>query len=204
MEGITKGPASEVNINTAEYWNEKYKTRGGGELQFARRIHGLLKFLKEEKDSILPCSVVDLGCAFGHLCGYFYELGCRPVWGMDISSKGIALAKRNYPQVNFEAYDVSKKLPFKDGTFTLVTSTDTMEHIPSYQDVIKEAFRVLKPGGRFIFTVPNEDLCNEHTWIYTIEGLKKLVHSFGDKGGVSIIKDDKQLDKWSLCWLDKK
>ena len=92
---------------------------------------------------------------------------------------------------------------FKDGTFTLVASTDTMEHIPSYQDVIKEAFRILKPGGRFIFTVPNKDYCDEHTWVYTTEGLRNLVQSFGNKGGVSIIKDDKQLDKWSLCWLDK-
>ena len=160
MKGITEGPANKFNINTGEYWNEKYKTRGGGELKYEHRILGMLKFIKEGKSSILSYSVLDLGCAFGYLCGYLYELGCRPVWGMDISSKGVELAKRNYPYVNFRAGDISKRLPFANQSFTLVTSTDTLEHIDSYQDTIKEALRVLKSGGRFIFTVPNKDGCD--------------------------------------------
>jgi ubiquinone/menaquinone biosynthesis C-methylase UbiE len=47
------------------------------------------------------------------------------------------------------------RLPFKDSSFDLVVSSETIEHIPDDRAVISEIARVLVPGGRLLLTVPN-------------------------------------------------
>lgn len=46
------------------------------------------------------------------------------------------------------------KLSFADESFDFVLSFDVFEHIPEYHKALQECFRVLKPGGRLLFTVP--------------------------------------------------
>ncbi|MES2625104.1 MAG: class I SAM-dependent methyltransferase [Pseudomonadota bacterium] len=46
------------------------------------------------------------------------------------------------------------KLSFADASFDFVLSFDVFEHIPEYHKALQECFRVLKPGGRLLFTVP--------------------------------------------------
>jgi len=50
----------------------------------------------------------------------------------------------------------SLALPFRDASFDLVTANMVMEHILDPVAQFAEAFRVLRPGGRFIFHTPNE------------------------------------------------
>jgi len=54
-------------------------------------------------------------------------------------------------------WDASKRLPFKDNTFSLIYSSHTLEHIPWYKtvDVLKEWKRVLQHGGRLELWVPD-------------------------------------------------
>lgn len=46
------------------------------------------------------------------------------------------------------------KLTFKDSSFDLIVSSDVMEHVFNFEDAFAEIFRVLKPGGYHIFTIP--------------------------------------------------
>jgi len=46
------------------------------------------------------------------------------------------------------------RLSFVDGAFQAVLSFDVLEHIPNYQKALSETWRVLRPGGRFIFSAP--------------------------------------------------
>lgn len=48
----------------------------------------------------------------------------------------------------------SNRLSFAGGSFDFVLSFDVFEPIPEYQKGLAECFRVLKPGGRLLFTVP--------------------------------------------------
>lgn len=45
-------------------------------------------------------------------------------------------------------------LPFRDGLFDVVVAAEVLEHLPGPVDAVREIRRVLKPGGRFIATVP--------------------------------------------------
>jgi len=45
-------------------------------------------------------------------------------------------------------------LSFSDETFDQIISLDVLEHIPDYQKAFSECYRVLKPGGRLMWSVP--------------------------------------------------
>jgi SAM-dependent methyltransferase len=47
-------------------------------------------------------------------------------------------------------------LPYPSGTFTTTFSNSVLEHIPDVGPVVREVGRVLRPGGRFVFTVPSD------------------------------------------------
>jgi ubiquinone/menaquinone biosynthesis C-methylase UbiE len=109
-------------------------------------------------DLRLNSSVLEVGCGSG---GYALHLaekaGCRLV-GLDINAAGVrnanqlALARGLASRAHFEKCDVSKNLPFEDNTFDAVFSNDVLCHLPSRPEVIGEIFRVLKPGGRMLFS----------------------------------------------------
>lgn len=46
-------------------------------------------------------------------------------------------------------------LPYADASFDLVTCTEVIEHIEHFRRTIREAFRVLRPGGVLVVSTPN-------------------------------------------------
>jgi SAM-dependent methyltransferase len=46
------------------------------------------------------------------------------------------------------------KMPFEDESFECAFGTEVLEHCPNPEIVLKEVYRILKPGGVFFFTVP--------------------------------------------------
>jgi SAM-dependent methyltransferase len=102
--------------------------------------------------------VLELGCGSGGYALHLAEkVGCRLI-GLDISEPGVrnanqlALARGLASQVRFEHCDASKNLPFGDNTFDAVFSNDVLCHLPGRPEVLVEMFRVLKPGGRMLFS----------------------------------------------------
>jgi ubiquinone/menaquinone biosynthesis C-methylase UbiE len=103
-------------------------------------------------------SVLEIGCGSG---GYALHLadkvGCRLV-GLDIHAAGVrnanqlALARGLASRAHFKECDVSKNLPFDAHTFDAVFSNDVLCHLPARAEVLSEIFRVLKPGGRMLFS----------------------------------------------------
>lgn len=103
-------------------------------------------------------SVFELGCGSGrYALQVAKQCGCQ-VLGVDINESGVRTARRlaeaaqMSPQCRFEQCDASKALPYADGDFDAAFSNDVLCHIPSREHILQELLRVLRPGGRLIFS----------------------------------------------------
>jgi SAM-dependent methyltransferase len=82
---------------------------------------------------------------------------CR-VTGVDINEHGVrnarALAETRgvAERVSFQAVDASQPLPFAAERFDAVVSNDAMCHLRDRSAVLRDWYRVLRPGGRALFT----------------------------------------------------
>ena len=101
--------------------------------------------------------ILDLGCGAG-LDLYFYakSVGSKgKVYGLDISEEMIKKANYNMKSVGLDNVKLvcgsSDQLPFKDNFFDVVASNGIYNLSPDKEKVLKEVYRVLKPGGRTVF-----------------------------------------------------
>lgn len=99
--------------------------------------------------------VLDIGCGFGEFGGVFFSSQVEV--GVDINHKEILRAAATGKYKETTVAD-ARKLPFKDNIFGTIISISTLEHIPDNAKVFHEAFRVLKPGGFFYYSVPTTKL----------------------------------------------
>jgi SAM-dependent methyltransferase len=102
--------------------------------------------------------VLEIGCGSGrYALQVASATGCR-VLGVDINKPGVENANRLAVEQNlaelaqFEQCDASQPLRFDDATFDAVFSNDVLCHIPGRGKLLSELFRVLKPGGRLLFS----------------------------------------------------
>jgi len=85
------------------------------------------------------------------------ETGCRLV-GIDINENGIENAKKIAAEngvdnkTEFILADASKKFPFPDASFDAIVSIDSINHFKNRDKVFLEFKRMLKNGGRLLFT----------------------------------------------------
>jgi SAM-dependent methyltransferase len=97
------------------------------------------------------CLILDLGCGGGR--HYFTKFGT--VVGVDPVLDLLKEAKHIYNEV-FHASGF--KLPFRDGTFDFVVSSDVIGHIPTENKdtMFGEMYRVLKPGGQTVHVIETD------------------------------------------------
>jgi SAM-dependent methyltransferase len=71
-----------------------------------------------------------------------------------------------FPTVRVECANLLERLPIEDETVDLGHCSEVLEHIPNPDVVLAEAHRVIKPGGHFVITTPNEpNLLQKGFWL---------------------------------------
>ena len=136
--------------------------------KFAPELHGKL---------------LDFGCGCKPYKGFFQE--CEEYIGLDIEESGHA-----HQNEQIDIYYDGKKIPFENGYFDSLFTTEVYEHVPNLQEILPEINRVLKMGGYMIVTVPF--VWNEHESPYdfrrfTQYGIKLTL----EEAGFRIIKIEK-------------
>lgn len=115
--------------------------------------------------------VLDVGCGEGrHTLSAWLEYPVHAV-GLDLSAGDLATAAGRRDEFADSAPEQARasflrgsalELPFADATFDVVVCSEVLEHIHDHRGVLTEIARVLKPGGRFVASVPRawpERLC---------------------------------------------
>lgn len=103
-----------------------------------------------------PFHLLDVGCGTGTFDAMLAASPLRArVVGLDYAPAMCRVAAEKAAQVaaerglHYTAGD-SEHLPFADGTFDVVTCSNSFHHYPHQQEVIREFRRVLRPGGRLM------------------------------------------------------
>jgi SAM-dependent methyltransferase len=114
--------------------------------------------LLDRLESIRFESALDVGCAEGYFMGAIAEACDAEIWGVDLSDRAVAVASDRYglPVAAAEA----TALPFADGAFDLVYSTEVIEHVLDPAAMLAEMRRVCR--GHVLVTTPVSQSEREH------------------------------------------
>ena len=105
-------------------------------------------------------TALEVACGSGGVtCLMAVETGAACV-GIDINPHGVEAARKRArdqelsDRVSFQVVDAGQRLPFADGSFDAVFSNDSVNHVPGRLEMLREWHRVLRSGGRLLFTDP--------------------------------------------------
>lgn len=102
--------------------------------------------------------VLEVGCGSGGPALFVAGVTGARVTGIDINEHAMAAATKMAhdrgmeEQADFLQIDASLPLPFEEGTFDAIICVDAIIHMPGRPNVLAEWYRVLKGGGRALFT----------------------------------------------------
>lgn len=144
---------------TGEY--RKSVRRGSSQYRFEyERDDGMFdKFFPDYPlDSLRNSQFLDLGCLTGGRTAAWVErYGISHAVGFDIDPEYVTAAseyaEHKKHSSNF-CVSLGEQLPFADETFDAIATFDVVEHVQSVNDVMAEAFRVLRPGGLMFAVFP--------------------------------------------------
>jgi SAM-dependent methyltransferase len=110
--------------------------------------------MRRQLGDVQGLSVLDAGCGPGILASYLVERGAS-VTAFDVSPKMIELAKRRLgKRAQIHLADMAEPLTFlKDEEFNIIASSLAIDYVRDWAPVLREFWRVLKPGGRLVITV---------------------------------------------------
>jgi SAM-dependent methyltransferase len=116
---------------------------------------------------------LDLGCGDGELAAVMLS-GAGLRWtGLDIDAHDAELARRRGFHDAVHVAPASR-IPEGDASFDLVFANSSLEHMDDLEGVLAEVARVLKPGGRFVFTVPLREFDDLLLWRRALAGARLL------------------------------
>ncbi len=125
-----------------------YET-GAGELLLKVRVWIIMKVAALGPED----RILEVGCSYGNWLEVARELTGAEMHGIDFDQGSIDNAV-NPEQIEYRSGELSEA-DYPDGHFSLVTMYHLLEHVPDPVGTLKDAFRVLAPGGHVTIEVPN-------------------------------------------------
>ncbi len=188
----------DVDVRASQGWLKALATKSmeKGERQIATNYEAIRLDHKNRYqfacDQLKPDSsqnILDLACGIGYGSLMLAEATGASVTGVDIDAGAIAYAKKYYRSrnTNFVCED-ARKLTLPSDFFDAIVSFETIEHIDFDVELLVKFYQLLKPGGIFICSTPNEDVMpfskenfKFHVKHYRVAEIKALLEYIGFK-----------------------
>src|SRR6185369_14438344 len=110
------------------------------------------------RDDLSRRKLVDIGAGEGYFCKMMgdYLKGKYAVSPAGVLSACDLFPETfKYPEIGCDRIDANGRLPYGDNSFDAVSCIEVVEHIEDQFRLVRELFRITKPGGRVIMTTPN-------------------------------------------------
>jgi predicted TPR repeat methyltransferase len=104
--------------------------------------------------------LLDLGCGTG-LCGRLFKDAAAQLIGVDLSPAMIREAELTQAYHELHIADLVEYMSTQDRHFDLVLASDVFIYIGDLTDVFQAVSRILKPGGKFVFSAEAVEGCFE-------------------------------------------
>jgi SAM-dependent methyltransferase len=195
MERVS-GEAMRTDAEVARAWDENAE-------QWVRHVRAGWDRYREDFNNpmflaFLPelagRAVIDLGCGEGRNTREFARRGAR-LSGVDVSRKMIEAATAAETQeplsISYRVASFSNLSAYPDGSFDLAVSTMALMDGPDFEGAAREAYRVLRRGGGFYFSVLHPCFVTPlQKWIRDEAG-----EEIGFRVG-EYFSDDVHIDRW--------
>jgi ubiquinone/menaquinone biosynthesis C-methylase UbiE len=151
---------------------ELYLTRTSWPIRFIERkriekIAGLVN--PDDNDRIL-----DVGCGTGDILIEIMKRNNKArLFGIDASAYMTKRAAQRTREKIIKS--VAERLPFENNFFDKVLCSEVLEHVQNMKKSIDEISRVLKPGGVFVISYPDENLINLTKTVINLLRMEKIV-----------------------------
>jgi len=143
------------------------KISGGKPADYGQEIVKRRFRLTRDSVKLEGKKILDFGSGNGAQTVEFANSDCT-IFALDINGdslevlKNIAV-KEKYKDIHVIDYDADI-IPLKTNSIDLVISYEVLEHVRNENESLSELYRVLKPGGEMVFSVPNK------WWIFETHG----------------------------------
>lgn len=129
------------NEQASEYDNSKSS-------QFAKRCYPYVL------NALIPIqfnNILDVGCGTGTLLNILLDEKPQvSAYGLDLSEEMLEIAQTKLPRCSELVYGEAEALPYDNKKFEMVIMVDSFNYFIDPEQAIKEAYRVLKPGGKLV------------------------------------------------------
>ena len=167
------------NINSPEEYNRIFKENKELYSTFDfNRWNEMLKYFRGG-------SLVDLGCFNSFLTKIAKDkYKDSDIWGIDYADAVIAYMQKQFPNIHFMENDIYN-LKLKNSSFNYATAGELIEHLENPRLFIKEAMRILKPGGVLAISTPLEETGigeidkDRHLWSFSKQDIFDLLKPYG-------------------------
>lgn len=160
-----------------DWWDPTGSVAGLHAMNPARAGYFLSVLRHRIGPSLEGIRLLDIGCGGGILTENLLGAGLSVV-GVDAAAGALRCALSHARAGGLEARYVcarGERLPFADGAFAAVASSDYLEHVDDLGDAIRECARVLAPGGLFLYDTINRSLISLLIHVGLLQKWRKIV-----------------------------
>lgn len=186
-----------MSVKSAYDKRAKYYTKDTDTIfLFEMEKNIVMEFLDLKKDT----KILDLGCGVGRYIPLITKKTKR-LTSSDLSEEMLDIIKAKYPMIQCIQSDMTKKLPFKNGTFDKVLCTQAIKHVKDIWKTFKEISRILQTKWEFIFTVIHPEANRQWYQLKKPNTINIDEPCYLTRQTLTQLLDAIEIAKFSLIWM---